>query len=197
MLEAKPRVTSGEFMDQKPFVIRAHHLPNYTSVVMGDNPSTLAKRSRLRIEDDRRKSLLTIDGINSKPAKYGWDVLGTADQADNFEENTRLAFETFLHLPNSYPAAIVEGIPDVLCNGCAIGEHCRRLFNNDYHEGGSTLRADMSWTDLFLERLNELNLPKPIIIQEQTSFSDTGYQKVRRVITTIGTIKEVLQKSET
>lgn len=138
--------------------------------------------------------MLTKGGVNSKPAKYGEDVLGTGDQADKFEDNYRLAFETFLHLSDNHPAAITEGVPDVICGGCAIGEHCRKLSNNDYHEFESTFKADGKYIDLFLQTLGLLNLPKPIIADEQTSFPDAEPQKTRRVKTTIGVVRTALKE---
>lgn len=183
----------AEVIDQRPpFVIRAHHLRHYRLIVMGNDPSWLAKGTRIRIENAWKAALLTENGANSKPAKYGEDVLGNENQADIFETKSRLAYEKLLHLPDDYPAEIVEGIPDVLCNACASGKHCRKLFNNEYHEGESTFDKDVKYMDLFL---GLLNLPKPNIVKEPASFLDAPPQRVRRLTTTIGTIKKVMRET--
>lgn len=192
MTEAESRT---EFINGEPFVIRGHHLPFYTNIVMGKRPSREARKLRFFIERDWRKALRAGGDIDSKSIKYRKDVLGTTlEQADNFEKNMRRSYQIFLNLPDDYPAIIEEGIPDAICAGCAIGEHCRKRFNNDYHNGITTFLKDVKYVTSFLQRLNRLNLPTPNITLESAFFSDAIPQEVRRATTTIGTIKRVLEE---
>ncbi len=179
----------AESNEQEPFVIRAHHLIFYEPVVKGiSSPSSVVRDIRSYIRDSQKESF--------KPKKYAKDVLGSGwDQDLNFVEIFKKALSTFLvDLPDNSPAEIVEGRPDAICNGCAIGEHCRQLFNNGYHEGESSFEKDKKYIDLFLNKLRDLNLPQPITSHEQTVFPDAGPLQTRRVRTTIGAIKTVLRE---
>ncbi len=171
----------AEIIDQKPFVIRGHHLRYYTLLVMGTSPSELAGTIRRSTENP------------SLEVQYVDDVLGPGgNQADRFEENLRTTFKTFLDLPDSCLAEIVEGIPDTICGGCAIGEHCRKLFDND-QVGKRRFEKDGRIIDSVLEDLGILNLPKPIISREKAHFSDTKPHQVRRLKTTVGAIKKIFK----
>ena len=132
--------------------------------------------------------------------EYAQDVLGLSpEDADKFQQHTRQAYETFLALPDNHPAEIVEGIPDILCEGCAIGKHCRRLLNELGHKPHSlTGDGEGIWAFLLIlkilnsQREDEEELLQPTISYEQAHFSDAEPQQVRRVKTTIGTIRRVL-----
>jgi len=130
---------------------------------------------------------------DSPDAKYAEDVLGSCGNR-KFEDNFRAALEIFSHLPDSHPAEVVEGIPDIICAGCAIGKHCRRLFNEGPSMNGKIHKKDERDMDSFLRNLDYLNLPKPIIISEEACFPDAESQIVRRVRTTIGVIRKVYRE---
>lgn len=192
---------SEEIDAQKPFVIRGHHLREYASLISNrDTPSELAEHMRINIQN-----VLQSNPTGSPAEKYAQDIFETSAQADAFEDNSRVAFETFLNLPDNYPAEIVEGLPDVICAGCAIGKHCRRVINKGLLPE-NTLELDTMYVDSFLKGINSIKCYSKVsgieqLIQtttayEQAHFSDAEPQHVRRIKTTFGTIKQVLKQTD-
>ena len=170
-----------EIPDQKPFVIRSHHLGNYASLLNNRylSPKIIATLVALEIRMSASES--------QSKCKYAEDVIGTSlMQFFRFRKNYSNALSQFLRLPDNHPVEIVEGIPDIIRSGCAIGEHCRGEVNSVDSE-----KAD---TDVFLENLHILNLQKPVIVEKQVFFSDAEPQKARQIKTTTGTVKKVLRK---
>ena len=86
----------------------------------------------------------------------------------------------------------------MICNACAIGEHCKRL-TNDLGEDKTInmLEADGRDSEEFIKILDDLNLPKPTITYEQAYFSDAEPQQVRRIKTTTGVVRKVLRDRNT
>ena len=184
MIESKPRT---EMVDQKPFVIRGHHLATYAQLFKRNYrdqkyPSSLAKEIRTSVQTESN-------------TEYAKDVYGTSVEAANEAEyQQRRTFETFLTLPDNYPMEIVEGTPDAICATCVIGKHCRKLSDKDSFFKFSSWKGDGIYMDNFLKKLNDLHLPEPIIIEEQVLFSYTQSQKARRVKTTAGIARRVIEK---
>lgn len=192
----------AEVVDQKPFVIRGHHLVNYAGSINGWHlsPGIIATLATLLILEMRMPALEIKNpnhSIGQSRRKYAEDVIGTSlMQLFRFRKNYSQAFSQFLRLADDYPAEIVEGIPDIICNGCAIGEHCRRLTGFSGGKAYNSLESDRKYTEKLIETLDNLNLPKPTITQEQAYFSDAEPQEVRRIKTTIGVIKQVLKQTD-
>ena len=213
MSEFEPFVPSQEFIDQKPFVIRGHHLTYYIillrdlpfgkdSVIKQSNPAESAKSQRDFIESFRSgRAGCFIEGsegtydLVQKWMEYGQDILGSSkESADKYEERITETFERFVSLPDDYPAEITEQIPDAMCEACAVGEHCRsRNFLSMMPEEDMNTK-DPEDLDEFLKNIKLLNLPEPVISYEQAYFSDAEPQKVKRVRTTIGVVKRVLRE---
>lgn len=185
----------AEIVDRKPFVIRGHHLRIFRDLIMqhyyrSESPADFAKRTRLSHAEEL-KSLIAVKP-NDPEIEYYHDLLGqTTESADQYEKYNKEIFERFLHLPSDYPVKIVEGMPDVLCAGCTVGQHCRKLIQKG---GGNFLAYDGLRLNLFLDDLNQLGLPKPTITQEPVFFSDAQPQQARHIKTTAETVKKILKK---
>lgn len=200
---------NGEHVDQIPFVIRGHHLGNYITLIKDNFPYRKGVPTPAEEARDMRRFMEALPSaftVLEKPdgslefrvpgfQEYSQDVIGTsAESADTYEERIRETFERFMSLPDDYPAEIVEGIPDIICSACAIGKHCKKLTTGlAEDEFVNNLEADRMYTEKFIETLDNLNLPKPTITQEQAYFSDAEPQQARRVKTTIGTVRRVLR----
>ena len=142
------------------------------------------------MEKGSREAIEEYGSVN-----YVQDVYGKSkEKADEVKQKTIQTFETFLSLPKDYPVEIVEGIPDALCQGCAIGEHCRKLFREDSIFKLNVLKGDGIFMDHFLKELRNLDMPKPIITQEKVHFLDAQPQNARRMLTTVGITREVIKE---
>lgn len=205
MSELEPPVTNKELTDQKPFVIRGHHLPYFASLVnrwqYGDTPQRLARHV---ISDTGSPGNYYNDAESrqrrKKQEEYAQDVLGVGlEQADRFEKHLARTFEHFLHLPDNCPTEIVEEIPDIICAGCAIGKHC---YPSRLDIIPTLVTGDTECIDAFLRRVGgiiwlsklrgENQLPE-LTIQKQALFSDAE-PNVRKINTTLGVVKKVLTR---
>lgn len=198
MLESEPR---GEILGQKPFVIRGHHLPYFASLVnkwqYGDTPQRLARHVT---SDVGSSNNYYNDAARKEQEKYAQDVLGVGlGQADRFEEHLMQIFEEFLRLPDNHPAEIVEEVPDIICAGCAIGEHC---YPNRLDIATTLVTADTGFTDEFLRRVDGINWLSrlrgkdqllKLTIQKQALFPDAELN-ARKISTTLGVVKKVLTR---
>lgn len=140
-----------ESVNEKPFIIRAHHLRFYRQIYTDTSGDVNDRLSRMA-----EQLSINIMGMwrNGPPfdPDYGPDTIGSFATNTKFEKNYRQALQTFYQLPDDYPIEIVEGVPDTICQGCAIGKHCHRL--------SSAGRQDQTTIDLFLERAKFLNPPQ-------------------------------------
>lgn len=176
-----------ENSNQDPLVFRAHHLKLIRPLLVGGygfdgiaSPTQLAKSIR-------------IDTQKAPQTDYVQDVLGpSSETAYGYETNATRVFETLLSLPKDYPVDLVEGIPDIICKGCVIGDHCRQRYPYPLTFNTDQLESDGWSLDAFIETVNSLNLPKPTITTEQVCFSDAKPQEARRLKTTIDVIERVL-----
>ena len=205
----------AEMVDQKPFVIRGHHLTSYIillrdlpfgeySVKKQANPAEEAKSRRDFIENFRSgRAHSFIEGpegtydLVQELVKYGQDILGSSkESAENFEIQTKQILEAFLSLPENYPADIVEGIPDIICGTCVIGKHCH-LYRSDLKiSQDHALKGDGEGLDSFLNTLQDLHLPQPTTVSQEAHFSDAEPQIVRRIKTTMGIVRKVLRDGD-
>ncbi|MDO8621414.1 MAG: hypothetical protein Q7R31_04020 [Candidatus Levybacteria bacterium] len=192
------RRVNGEVDGSKPFVIRGHHLKDFAFLIRAENPveyaAEHARYTRFRVENYFYLAIGNSPDIEPldvfRNLKYFHELFGfSTEDADRVEKYNRQTDEQFLNLPDNHPAEIVEGIPDILCEGCArgIANHCRK---------SDILSGDGAFLDAFLENLDELNLPKPTITQEPAKFSDGEPQRARRIKTTIGAVKKILKEGE-
>lgn len=171
----------SENVEQKPFVIRGHHLELYSRIAWRNRvPSGLAELTIKEWEDTQR----LMQKSNGK-ATYLKDVLGSSiHEARRFKGNKKEAYEGFLQLSNDHPIEIVEGVPDNICYGCAIGKHCRTA---------SQFGGDRLYVNKFINYLNKHGLPKPAIVFENILFVDTKKSRqTRRVKTTVGVVKKYI-----
>lgn len=186
MTELEPR---REFKNQEPFVIRGHHLMIFRRLnrLNCHRDALFYLRRPLsprKLAENIRSSLET------KPTEYAQDVLGPSSRtADRTEKYFRRTFERFLSLPDDHPAEIVEGTPDIICKGCAFGNHCRSI---DFPDGSNAFKEDEKYLDEFIEGANYLYLPNPTITREKAFFSDAETREARRIKTTIHVVKKVL-----
>lgn len=180
-----------EFNNQKPFVIRAHHLDKFMQLLQRSDrwnsypvssPKVVAEQIESSAESNRTRYCPSIED-------YYIDVLGTSSQtARRNTEQCQKIFETFLFLPENHPAEITEGIRDDICNACIIGEHCQMKFPD-----GKGYKWDRLYVNAFLKAINYTHSRKPSIAKEKVFFLDAKKpEEVRIVRTTVGTVKNVL-----
>lgn len=190
---------SAKFPEPMILEIRSHHLRNVCSL------SYLSPEKLAGIMTSA--SILSYKEAEANPNKpmaqydkaYAQDIFGLSlEHIQEYQNRTKRFFELILTLPDDHPVEIVEGVQDMMCNACAIGEHCKRLIHDDPRGNGkttNTLEFDKKYTEKFLKALDNLNLPKPTIIYGQAQFSDAEPQQARRIQTTIGTVRQVLKQT--
>lgn len=194
MVEIEPPITNERLTDQKPFVIRGHHLSEFVCFVKDTvTPQKKAKNMRAGIE--RLKNISSPSNFGYTPCErkrnleYTQDVIGTtAESADRYEKNIRDVFERFVSLPDDHSVELTEEMPDDMCKACVVGQHCHKVTF-------PTKKGIDSWNiDNFLRDIRPLNLPKPVIVKEQIHLTNSKPVRVRRVRTTLGTVKKVLKE---
>lgn len=174
-----------------PLVIRGHHLGNLWSYYY--NFYWGAKRTTSEFVHQIAESVRNDYADTS----YAEDVLGnTLQQADNFLSHTEAVVRRFLELPDDHPLELVEGVPDEICAGCAIGEHCRKLSLNSKEKDEVAISGDRKWIDWLLGlsqylsgEISESNI---LVQKELAFFSDGEPQEVRRIRTTVETIRNAM-----
>lgn len=189
----------GETVDQKPFVIRGHHL-FYFAWLLNEHDATPQRLAGRMISWAESSSGYILDVPASQrkqkeqeEKEYEEDVLGVdLVHANEFKRHLIQTFGDFLRLPDNYPAEIVEEVPDIICAGCAVGRHCRTI------EGAKETR----YLDALLSRVDGINylrrlrgedqLPE-LVIQKRTIFAVAAPNK-RKIETTLGVVKSVLTR---
>lgn len=198
---------SYESNGQQSFVIRAHHLGLFKQLLrrVGATGGILNPTSPINLAEQ---------GMPSKSLKRDYYVLdkygSTSESTDKKVKHDRETFEKFLALPDDHPVEIIEGgLPDEICKGCIVGEHCRKSprgeslkisligkFIKYYHVRRFPLGTDQVDFDLFLIGMKKLNLPKPSITTDVVRYSDSKKSlKARKLRTTIKATKDVLSKT--
>ncbi|MBI4096131.1 MAG: hypothetical protein HY425_00250 [Candidatus Levybacteria bacterium] len=190
MSEFEPPADREKPGNSKPFVIRGHHLRSYFGLIeRGFSPSHLAEINAITAEMSEWRISPHLN------LTYKDDVLGLLpkkEAIEKFKEKQKKLYDLFLRLSNAYPAEIVEGKTDKICEGCAIGKHCQQLHSNISQNNFDGIRIDGLYLDKFIENINRLHLPKPIINYEMAHFLDDQPQKIRLIKTTIGIVRKVL-----
>jgi hypothetical protein len=201
---------SKEEYNRNPFVIRAHHLEEFRSIIEHKSYSEFPESSYIFSPEEMAQKVLSVTkAYPDKKTKQ--DVLGSCPESENkFVEHLQKTYKKFLALPNDYPAEIVEGIADERCKGCAVGESCRELPSNqaDYYGPGlfnqiekwQFLRKfphgeDTKSFNLFIKVSKKIypDMSNLIIIKEKISYLNSKkIQRVRRLKTTIGVVKQVI-----
>ena len=198
MPETEPPVVNKENANRKPFVIRGHHLMYFAWLVNKSLKGSLYESQSL----PPILAKLIRRSAKSATEEYEEDTFGvTLEQADKSEKHLVQTFGEFLRLPDNHPVEIVEEMLDIICSGCAVGKHCRNRSIMTSNGKGRDTRD----IDAFFRRLNYIKsrsglagkdqLPKPVI-QEQTLCFDTEPLSVRRISTTLGVVKRVLNLNE-
>jgi hypothetical protein len=171
-----------------PVVLRGHHLQHINSFYYyyywyGRKKETLVQFTERLVE--------SVIAAYSEPT-YALDVLGrTPEEAERFRHQAEETIKRFVELPDDHSLELVEGVPDDICAGCAIGNHCRLL--NETGAGMNNITGDRKWVDWFVAYSNAYSDNVEISIQEETAdFSDSEPQTVRRIRTTVGAIRNVM-----
>lgn len=164
-----------------PITIRAHHLP-HMAWAMGlglhaGTPASVAALGRKETE-----GFLTCEDPEDR--EYAYRTIGSVGQhAPAFEEATRLEMERFVKASPKEECVIVERLIGDVCKRlrrCGLGDHCLREISEDF--------------DLFLTVAEEIRLDKAIRVETvKATFSNAPSQKVRKLYTTVGVVKEVLR----
>ena len=169
-----------------PLVIRGHHLEHihnfYYLYTWG------GKRTTTEFAQQVVESVTT----SYADASYVIDVLGkTPEEANRFRQQTETVVRRFVELPDDYPLELVEGVPDDICGGCAIGKHCRKLYQGK--SGADVIDEDRKWIDWFVDYSQYYSENVNILtIKETATFSDAEPQEVRRIRTTVGAIRNAM-----
>ncbi len=178
-----------ESIGSAPVIIRGHHLGNYRIFykkhLQGTTtPSEFAYQQML------------VNKYQGSDREYVEDVLGLgAKQQAKFLNNTEKVFSRFTKLSDNHPAELVEGVPDDICRGCAIGNHCRKagmpgIDNIGIMSDRLCIDDFISYADLaerWFDRKIELSA-----VFETAQFLDSPDQQVRRIITTIGSLRTIM-----
>ena len=182
-----------EITEPVPFVIRSHHLRLFRDLIKHSRYDDLPHDSDAILSPKERaaKSRAAIKG----PEEYVHDVLGSSlESANRTEEYYRQTFETFLSLPEDHQVEIVENVPDIICKGCAIGEHCYEMY--DYEHRYYKSSPDQINLDSFIKAIRYLGFPEPTITKTLAHFSNAKPQEVRKIKTTMSVVKQVLAQSK-
>jgi len=180
-----------QLQDRPPFVIRAHHLATIEGLLKSgksvDDFTGTYCRTLERGRERDRASLISL--LRWGHRSYVKDVLGSmVEQADKFRRYEKEFYEEFLQLPLDYPVKIAEGQKDKICQGCAIGKHC---------SGRPSIiwdREDKMYIRAFRKGAKKLNLEDDLtVVDEIATYPNAKPKKVKSILTTSGTIKEVIK----
>lgn len=202
-----------EKVEQKPFVIRAHHLGHFRLLVKGQDIWNAPAREPMSPAEVAARITQAVKSDESE--EYAMDVLGdTTENLSTHTQKLKIIFETFVSLPDDYPVNITEHISDEICKACLTGKHCgatppkrsdfneglnlaekiQNLFHDTFIEPRGPEQGQLNW---FLHETMELRLKKPTIQKERIIYSDTGKRKVvRKAVTTAGVTKKVIAQIE-
>ena len=167
---------------------RAYYMEAFSKRFGSIGKYSLSREKLDRIEEIRKITTESLQDI------YG----STLEDADKVEDYMAQVFETFINLPDDHPAEIVEHIKDEICKGCVIGKHCETM-RSSYLENldrFTPIGWEYRYLDAFIEDMEVLVLPKPVIVFDVAYPSDGEPQMVRRLKTTVGTVKKVLNETK-
>lgn len=178
---------SGEAVTPAPLVLRGHHLELihdfYYPFVWG--------RKRTTTQFAEHVAEVVADSYDDP--SYAVDVLGrTSKEARRFKRQTAAVVRRFIELPDEYPLELVEGVPDDICAGCAVGEHCRKLYQGG-HDNPDIIDEDRKWISWFVNYSYYYSDNVRVSVEQETAyFSDAEPQEVRRIKTKVGAIRNAM-----
>jgi hypothetical protein len=172
-----------------PYVIRAHHLQNFTLLFHYNR--TKAEYSR---ELKNAGHVVAAEYGNDiwqgarYDAKKRSDIFGdTAQGSRKFIRRNARLYERFLALPDSYPTHLVEHQRDLICKTCAIGDHCRKYWG-DYS-------TDPGYMDAFIETATNFGKAHALnISSEKVTFINSEPRNSRRIKTSTEVVREILNE---
>ena len=184
---AEEAIRVNEQQARRLFVIKAHHLDNLMKLLKGGKSVNDFEDTYFGSLDKRRAS----GYIPEYRQPYFNDVLGsTQEQAEKYARYETEFYNEFLQLPSDYPVKIVEGQKDKICQGCAIGEHCSKRPTVIYD------RVDKVYIRAFGKIAKKLNLEDDLtVVDEIVTYNNARPEKVKSILTTAGTVKEVIGSS--
>ena len=139
--------------------------------------------------------ILFIPELARKQERYVKDVIGTTpEQIDTFEKSNVELFKKFLSLPDEYPVKLVAGQVDDMCKTSSIGKHCRVRYGYSEFRSGDIVWADQLQIMRFLRLAEAKKRSDDVsIVKEYVVFPDADPEQVESVLTTAGTVKNVLK----
>src|SRR3972149_8494327 len=187
--EKPDSITNVERINPIPFTIRGHHLRRFHELqkMTCGKPKPLGKY--MDYERDRWNVFKLIDSDGKTTAKtrvpdYYVDVMGSSpEENERFYEQTAVVYKNFLQLDPTYPVHLTTQ-PDSICGTCIHGQHCTK----------SSPQADVNTIEAFIRRIESkpsLKIGKTVITEETIYYGDNSVL-VKRVQTTAGTVKNVL-----
>lgn len=179
-------ISPDERVSPTPLVLRGHHLN-----IIYTYYARKGKRTPTQFLGQFSEQVVKkVSDLSVRDQPYTLDVLGESpDETRRFKKQVETVIRRFIELPDDYPLELVEGIPDDICAGCAIGEHCRKL----YLAKGSTnaIEEDRDWIHYFVDESHYPDSNVAVSVQRETAyFSDAEPQQVRRIRTTVGTMRK-------
>jgi hypothetical protein len=180
--------------EEEPFIIRGHHLDFFIDLNSKERAEATAMviqgtTALRRIAED----VLPLTTETENQLAYAHDVIGPPERSEEFISSLSAVFNRFVMLPDEAPVELVEGIKDEICQTCAVGNHCTRLYlwHDDIPAG---VLVDWNNLRIFLEKSNDLNLSSLIEEKiEKASFTDSDEDiPVRRLQTTAGVVRSVM-----
>jgi len=171
---------------REPFLIRGHHLREYTKLFNQSNPETLANTVAIEIEQRRLKGLrVWVD--------YANDVIGDSTRSGYYEKSMKGIFEEFMDLPDEATIDIIEAQPDKICSVCIIGAHCRERYQHG-NQKWDTLKGDRRAMHIFYNEAKRLGLVGSMeVFIEKGSFVDAPDVEIQRLRTTARAVRNVLK----
>ena len=185
------RKLGGEREDRQPFVIRAHHI--FSLLPLSDSspntPEEITNRFIERTERKRRASEKL--GKEVSYAWYGNDVLGsTQEETDKYSTFSTEFFREFLQLADDDPVKIVIDQKDKMCQGCAIGQHCRQNVRTLFNQSNDdvTLGNFIKVARLYFGKEDFS------VVSETATYSNSKPRRVKSVITTARVVRKVVSR---
>ena len=173
-------------------VIRGHHLKNLKNFYLEYLKGSTSPRDF---------AVKTTSSLPSCGEQYTKDVLGsTTEERTQFEKHLEGVYSKFANLPGYQPVELVEGLPDDICRGCAVGRHCRDI--NDGHVENRGILVDRAAIDNFLFDAKGASLKYKrgidIVTEFNTAiFPDAPPQQVRGIKTSLGSVRIIMTYQNT
>ncbi len=177
-----------EQRDGFPFEIRAHHILLLSIYLRSGKSAIDDTRDFFMLAEPVRSSRPNSKIVKGSDKWFYNDILGnTQSQVDRYIRHRIEFLEEFSQLSLDYPVRLNERKKDKICNGCAIGEHCKR--NGEAH-------ADRALIRVFRKAAKRLGLEDKIDVTKETIIDYDGKpRKLTSILTTAGAVREVINET--